>query len=56
MNRKVVETVNMPFPKDADDVPGRKKMKGRKVQRLPRPEGEEGEERETGNEQEEGLL
>lgn len=30
----------MPFPVDAKGIPGRKKMKGRGVQRLPRPEGE----------------
>lgn len=59
VNRKVVETVDMPFPKDADNVPGRKKMKTRRVQRLPRPQGEEddGEERRAlENEEEESLL
>lgn len=30
----------MPFPVDAEGVPGRKKMKGRRVQRLSRPEDE----------------
>lgn len=59
VNRKVVEKVDMPFPKDAEDVPGRKKMKGRGVQRPPRPGGEEGEgedERGVESEEEEGLL
>lgn len=61
VNKKVVEKVDMPFPKDADNVPGRKKMKGRGVQRLPRPEGEgEGEEEEEeeriGEFEEEGGL
>lgn len=37
----------MPFPKDADNVPGRKKMKGKQVQRIPRPE-DEGEREEEG--------
>ncbi|CAM9941216.1 unnamed protein product [Ascophyllum nodosum] len=32
----------LPFSQDADDVPGRKKMKGRSVQRPPRPEGGHG--------------
>lgn len=44
VNKKVVHKVDMPYPKDADDVPGRKKMKGKRVQRPPRPEGEEDEE------------
>lgn len=59
VNRKVVEKVDMPFPKDADDVPGRTKMKGRSVQRPPRPEGEveeEVEQRESENQEEGGLL
>lgn len=41
-NKKVINKVDMPFPKDARDVPGRKKMKGKGVQRQPRPDGEEG--------------
>lgn len=40
VNKKVVEEVDMPFPIDAEGVPGRTKMRGRRVQRLPRPEGE----------------
>ncbi|CAM9440081.1 unnamed protein product [Scytosiphon promiscuus] len=44
VNKKVVHKVDMPYPKDADDVPGRKKMKGKRVQRPPRPEGEKNEE------------
>ncbi|CAB1109169.1 unnamed protein product [Ectocarpus sp. CCAP 1310/34] len=41
-NKKVINKVDMPFAKDAQDVPGRKKMKGKGVQRQPRPDGEEG--------------
>ncbi|CBN74710.1 expressed unknown protein [Ectocarpus siliculosus] len=41
-NKKVINKVDMPFAKDAQDVPGRKKMKGKGVQRRPRPDGEEG--------------
>ncbi|CAM9848654.1 unnamed protein product [Ectocarpus sp. 13 AM-2016] len=40
-NKKVINKVDMPFAKDAQDVPGRKKMKGKGVQRQPRPDGEE---------------
>ncbi len=48
-NKKVEDKVDMPFPKDANNVPGRKKMKGKQVQRGPRPEGEsEGEEEREG--------
>ncbi|CAM9810247.1 unnamed protein product [Ectocarpus sp. 12 AP-2014] len=45
-NKKVINKVDMPFAKDAQDVPGRKKMKGKGVQRQPRPAGEEGRGRE----------
>ena len=31
----------MPFALDSDFVPGRTKMRGRKVQRAPLPDGEE---------------
>lgn len=31
----------MPFAQDSEDVPGRTRMKGKRVQRTPRPEGEE---------------
>ncbi|CAN0126381.1 unnamed protein product [Ectocarpus fasciculatus] len=57
-NKKVVNKVDMPFAKDAQDVPGRSKMKGRGVQRQPRPDAEEGrggEGVETGNEPETDL-
>lgn len=37
----------MSFPLDTDEVPGRKKMKGKRVQRRPMPEGE-GEDTEEG--------
>lgn len=30
----------IPFPQDSEQVPGRRKMKGRSIQRLPRPHGE----------------
>lgn len=35
------DTPALPFPQDAEFVPGRKKIKDRSVQRPPRPEGEE---------------
>ncbi|CAN0510416.1 unnamed protein product, partial [Ectocarpus sp. 8 AP-2014] len=37
-NKKAINKVDMPFAKDAQDVPGRKKMKGKGVQRQPRPD------------------